>query len=308
MKRNPITLITGGLLVLLFVLMLFTFQVRQTDIAVVTTFGKYSRSITNAGFNPRLPWPIQHVYKFDNRIQNIETKFEETPTRDAINVLATVFAGWQIVRPESYLESLNGDTPKAEQTLANVLQNVKNIVIAQHDFSDLVSTNEASLKFDQIEQEMLAKVQPQAAANYGIAVRFVGIKQLGLPESITARVFERMKAERQTRVKELQAQGDREATKIRAEADTMTNSILTSASVQAIKIAGAAEAKASEYYQVMEKNPELANFIFQNNALKLSLKNHATLVLDQQTPPFNMLSSAAVVPSATNQANPSKLP
>jgi modulator of FtsH protease HflC len=308
MKRNPITLITGGVLVLLFVLMLFTFQVRQTDIAVVTTFGKYSRSITNAGFNPRLPWPIQHVYKFDNRIQNIETKFEETPTRDAINVLATVFAGWQIVRPESYLESLNGDTPKAEQTLANVLQNVKNIVIAQHDFSDLVSTNEASLKFDQIEQEMLAKVQPQAAANYGIAVRFVGIKQLGLPESITARVFERMKAERQTRVKELQAQGDREATKIRAEADTMTNSILTSASVQAIKIAGAAEAKASEYYQVMEKNPELANFIFQNNALKLSLKNHATLVLDQQTPPFNMLSSAAVVPSATNQANPSKLP
>lgn len=308
MKRNPITLITGGVLVLLFVLMLFTFQVRQTDIAVVTTFGKYSRSITNAGFNLRLPWPIQHVYKFDNRIQNIETKFEETPTRDAINVLATVFAGWQIVRPESYLESLNGDTAKAEQTLANVLQNVKNIVIAQHDFSDLVSTNEASLKFDQIEQEMLAKVQPQAAANYGIAVRFVGIKQLGLPESITARVFERMKAERQTRVKELQAQGDREATKIRAEADTMTNSILTSASVQAIKIAGAAEAKASEYYQVMQKNPELANFIFQINALKLSLKNHATLVLDQQTPPFNMLSSAAVVPAATNQANPAKLP
>jgi modulator of FtsH protease HflC len=308
MKRNPITLITGGVLVLLFLLMLFTFQVRQTDIAVVTTFGKFSRSITNAGFNLRLPWPIQHVYKFDNRIQNIETKFEETPTRDAINVLATVFAGWQIVRPESYLESLNGDTPKAEQTLANVLQNVKNIVIAQHDFSDLVSTNEASLKFDQIEQEMLTKVQPQAVANYGIAVRFVGIKQLGLPESITARVFERMKAERQTRVKELQAQGDREATKIRAEADTMTNSILTRASVQAIEIAGAAEAKASEYYQVMQKNPELANFIFQNNALKLSLKNHATLVLDQQTPPFNMLSSAAVVPSATNQANPSKLP
>ncbi len=308
MKRNPITLITGGVLVLLFVLMLFTFQVRQTDIAVVTTFGKYSRSITNAGFNLRLPWPIQHVYKFDNRIQNIETKFEETPTRDAINVLATVFAGWQIVRPESYLESLNGDTSKAEQTLANVLQNAKNNVIGEHDFSDLISTNEAALKFDQIEQQVLARIQPQAAANYGIAVRFVGIKQLGLPESITARVFERMKAERQTRVKELQAQGDREATKIRAEADTMTNSILTSASVQAIKIAGAAEAKASEYYQVMEKNPELANFIFQINALKLSLKNHATLVLDQQTPPFNMLSSAAVVPAATNQANPSKLP
>jgi membrane protease subunit HflC len=308
MKRNPITFITGGVLVLLFALMLFTFQVRQTDIAVVTTFGKYSRGITNAGFNVRLPWPIQHVYKFDNRIQNLETKFEETPTRDAINVLATVFAGWQIVRPESYLESLNGDPTKAEQTLANLVQNVKNGVIAQHNFGELISTNEAALKFDQIEQEMLRQVQPQAEANYGIAVRFVGIKQLGLPESITTRVFERMKAERQTRVKELQAQGDREATIIRAQADSLTNSILTKATSQAIEIAGAAEAKASEYYQVMQKNPDLAIFIFQRNALEQSLKNHATLILDQQTAPFNMLSHSAAMLPETNHLNPPKAP
>jgi membrane protease subunit HflC len=308
MKRNPITFITGGVLVLLFALMLFTFQVRQTDIAVVTTFGKYSRSITNAGFNVRLPWPIQHVYKFDNRIQNLESKFEETPTRDAINVLATVFAGWQIVKPESYLESLNGDPVKAEQTLANLVQNVKNGVIAQHNFGDLISTNEAALKFDQIEQEMLRQVQPQAVANYGIAVRFVGIKQLGLPEAITTRVFERMKAERQTRVKELQAQGEREATIIRAQADSLTNSILTKATSQAIEIAGAAEAKASEYYQVMQKNPDLAIFIFQRNALEQSLKNHATLILDQQTAPFNMLGHSAGMLPETNPLTPPKAP
>jgi regulator of protease activity HflC (stomatin/prohibitin superfamily) len=46
MKRNLITLITAAVLLVIFVCMLFTFQVRQTEVAVVTTFGEYSRSIT----------------------------------------------------------------------------------------------------------------------------------------------------------------------------------------------------------------------------------------------------------------------
>ena len=129
MKRNPITLVTGGVLVVIFTLMLVTFQVRRTEVAVVTTFGKFSRSITNAGFNLRLPWPIQKVYKFDNRIQNFDRKFEQTTTKDALNLLITVFVGWQISDPRSFLESLSGDTNKAEQTLESLVRNGKNAVI-----------------------------------------------------------------------------------------------------------------------------------------------------------------------------------
>ena len=38
-----------------------------------------------------------------------------------------------------------------------------------------------------------------------------------------------------------------------------------------------------------EKNPELANFLFNLNALEGSLKENATLILDPNTPPFNLL-------------------
>ena len=170
----------------IFALMLVTFQVRRTEVAVVTTFGKYSRSITNAGFNLRLPWPIQKVYKFDNRVQNFDRKFEQTTTKDGLNLLITVFAGWQVSDPRSFLESLSGDTNKAEQTLESLVRNGKNAVIGQYLFSDLISTNLATLKFDEIESNMLATVRAQARDTYGLQIRFLGIKQLGLPESITA--------------------------------------------------------------------------------------------------------------------------
>ena len=49
MKRNVTTIIIGAALVVIFVLLLFTFQVRQTGIAVVTTFGKPVRNIDRAG-------------------------------------------------------------------------------------------------------------------------------------------------------------------------------------------------------------------------------------------------------------------
>ena len=47
--------------------------------------------------------------------------------------------------------------------------------------------------------------------------------------------------------------------------------------------------KAQEYYRVFEKNPELAVFLFQLRALEQSLKDKSHLILDQQTPPFNLL-------------------
>jgi modulator of FtsH protease HflC len=300
MKRNPITFITGGVLLVIFVLMLFTFQVRQTEIAVVTTFGKYSRSVSAPGFQWRAPWPIQKVYEFDNRIQNFERKFEQTTTRDGINVLITVYAGWRVADPKVFLESLNGDVLHAEQALEPLIRNMKNGVISQHGFADLISTNQANLKFDQIEQEMLTAVQGQAKTTYGLEVKFLGIKQLGLPESITSKVFDRMKAERQTRVKQFQTEGEKEAKIIRAQADSLANKILAEAKGSAIEVTGAAEAKASESYKVMQQNPELANFLFQRNALEQSLKDRTTLILDQQTPPFNMLNGQSV----TAPANP----
>ena len=293
MKRNPITLFTAAVLLVIFVCMLFTFQVRQTEVAVVTTFGRYSRSITEPGLKWRLPWPMQKVYEFDNRVQTFERKFDETITKDQINLVIAVYAGWRIADPKLFLESFNGDLSTAEQRLEPVIRNAKSGIIGQYNFSDLISTNQAELKFDQIERAMLDAVQANVKRTYGIAIETLGIKQLSLPDSITSTVFERMRAERQRLVARYQSEGEREAKIIRADADAQANKILADASGEAKRILGEADAKASQYYETFRKNPELAIFLMQLNALEQALKDRAYLILGTQTPPLNLLNGTA---------------
>jgi len=87
MKRNPLTIIVGCVLIVIFALLLFVFQVRQTEVAVVTTFGKATRDITEPGPYGKWPWPIQKVHKFDRRTHVFESNFEQVLTPDGYNLL-----------------------------------------------------------------------------------------------------------------------------------------------------------------------------------------------------------------------------
>src|SRR5262245_58688608 len=100
----------------MFLALLFCFQVRTTEIGVVTTFGRYSRDLPNPGLYFRWPLPIQRVYKFDNRLQNFERKFEQSTTKDAKNLLMTVYVGWRIADARKFLEAFGDDKFKAENT------------------------------------------------------------------------------------------------------------------------------------------------------------------------------------------------
>ena len=292
MKQNKITLVTSGVLLLIFLCMLFTFQVRQTEVAVVTTFGRFSHSVTNAGFQWRLPWPVQKVYWFDNRLQTFETKIDQPITQDQISLLISVYVGWRITDPKLFLESFNGDITKAEQTLEPIARNAQNGRIGQHRFGDLISTNQADLKFDQIEKEMFDAMQALTKSSYGLAIETLGIKQINLPESVTTTVFERMKKERETLVATYQSEGDREGKNIKAKADNAASDILARANADREIIIGQAEQKAAAYYAVFEQKPELAKFLFDLKAVEQSLKEHSSLILGPQTPPFNLLNGA----------------
>ncbi len=299
MKKNLPTVITGVVLVVIFGLLLFTFQVRRTEVAVVTRFGKVARPTAEAkldpGFHFRLPWPIEMVYKFENRVQTFDRKFEQTTTRDGRPLIVTVFVGWRIANPQLFLERFDkGDYLKAERTLENLVRDAKNGVLGQHPFSDLISTDPAKLKFDQIEAEMLASIKNRASTEYGIEVDLLGIKQLGLPESNTQAVFQRMSEERNVLVKQYTAEGEAEARKIRAEADRKSMELISQATAKETEILGQAEAEASKHLAVFDQNPEFAAFVLRLRAIEAALKERTTLVLDQQTPPFDMLQKKSI--------------
>ena len=76
---------------------------------------------------------------------------------------------------------------------------------------------------------------------------------------------------------------------LKADADLKANEILAKAEAQAKVLRGEAEAASAKFFKEFEKNPELANFLFNLNAMEGSLKENSTLILDPNTPPFNLL-------------------
>lgn len=299
MKRNPVTLATGALVVLIFAAMLFAFQVRQTEVVIVTTLGRYARSIEAPGLYFRWPWPIQNVHRFDNRIRNLEKKYEQTTTADGRIILIDVFLGWRVKEPRKFLELFGDNLAAAERNLEIQLRTAKNNTVGSHPLADFISLDPQSLRFDQIEAEMLREIRA-ATANFGVEIVLLGIKQIGLPESITTKVFDRMKAERERLVKQFQGEGERESIRIRSEADLQRERILAEAEGKARQILGEAEARAAAQLKTFEQNPELAVFLLKLDALEQSLKERATLILDPRTPPFDLLQNAVATPGRSN--------
>ena len=296
MKNNPLTFLIGAVLIIIFVLLLFVFQVRKSEVAVVTTFGKPTRDIVEPGAYWKWPWPIQKVHSFDQRVHNFEGKFEQVLTPDGYNLLIMVYVGWKISEPKLFFPRFNGSPARAEESLEGLLRNAYSGVVGKHPFSHFISTDPKELKFVEIEQEMLKKIQQDARVNnYGLEIRFLGIKKLGLPESVTQLVFERMQSERQVQVSKIQFEGEREASDIRSSADLQSAKLLADADAEATTIRGMGEREAAKSFEVFEQNPELANFLLKLTGLEAFLKERTTLILDQGTPPLDLLKSGATL-------------
>lgn len=299
MKNNRLSMIIGFVLIIIFSVLLFMYQVRVTEVAVRTRFGKVVNTITNAGPGFKLPWPIERVQTFDKRIQNFEDKLEETPTQDGRNLLVMTYLGWSIENPATFRDRVkDGAVAEAERNLLSIVRSAKNEVVGRHPFSHFINTDAAQLKFAEIEREILDLVAPQTLSTYGIKVHFLGIKRMNLPDNITQKVFDRMKAERQKLVATYQSQGESAATNIVTEANRLRDQQLAAADAEAKRIRGQADAAAAASYQVFNQEPGLARLLIKLEATEKALGNRATLILDPRTAPFDVLLPQDVKPAS----------
>jgi membrane protease subunit HflC len=290
MKRNLLNIFVGVVLVAIAILMLVTFQVRQSEIAVVTTFGKLAAEPYGPGWHAKFPWPIQKVYKIDQRIQNFEDKFTEDLTSDGINLVTTVYVGWSITNATEFFPRFpGGSTEAAQKMLEGVLRSSQTGVVGRHVLSDFVNPDPAQIKFDAIEAEIQQLVQSQLTTNNcGIEINFLGLKKIELPDSVTQTVFTRMTAERNVLSSRWENEGEAEAKKIRSAADRQSAEMLADAQANATRIRGEGEADAAKILTTFQQNPQLANFLLRIEGLKELLKERSTLILDERTPPFDL--------------------
>ncbi len=307
--RNLSVLILVVVIVVVLALFLFSFQVRETEVAVVTRFREPVRTyVGEPGWKLKWPSPIERVYTFDARNRLYERTMEQTTTAEANPIIVTSYAIWRVGDPIKFLENVNGDYVQAERHLYSLLGNSQNTVVGRHSFSDFVNADPDQCKFDQIEQEMLEGVKDIARDKYGMEVVAVGIKQLAINESTTAKVFDRMKKDRQGRAETIRGQGRAEATKIESDAEAKRTELLAIVEAQAKAIRGQADAEAARHYEKLEQNADLAMFLRDLEALKKILQERSTIVLGTDVAPLRLLREMPDVSTTSSPKNDSASP
>jgi membrane protease subunit HflC len=231
------------------------------------------------------------VHRFDQRVQNFEDQLSEGLTRDGKNLITSVYVGWKITDPAQFFAKFGaGDAiPEAEKYLKQALVGTKNAVVGMHPLTDFVSATDNGTNYLAVESQMLDGVRNQVRkAGYGMAIEFLGIKRLAIPDQVTQQVFDEMTKERQVLVSASEAEGAAEASKIKSQADRTAAEMLAKAEGEATQIKGSAQAEAGKYLSIFKQDEGLANFIFRLDALEGTLKERSILIFDRRTPPFDL--------------------
>ena len=289
-----VVFLLGLVLFAFFAGMLFTFQVKFDEVALVATFGRVTeasvvnRSGDQAGLHLKWPWPIQEVVRMDRRMFVLEDRLEQQETRDRQVVIAKAYAVWRIDDPLAFYRLFHSNEG-AEAFLRERLRAAK-AEISLFTFDELTSADPADLRLDEVQQALASRIRSDLEGHdSGIHVADVGISRILLPERITQSVFMRMKQTRQRFAQNARSEGKAVAQRITAQTNSDRQRMIAFAERVAQHIRAEGDAAAAKYYAEYNRNPEFALFLRKLEALERSLKKNTTFVLDTESPPFELL-------------------
>ncbi len=293
-KKPLATICLGAIVIVIFLIIIFSYQVEDRETALVVTTSRVSDKPVAAGLHFRWPYPIQKIVKFDNRYRIFDGnvgRLEETLTKDSHNIIAGIYTIYKISDPVTFYKELE-DVTKAEERLNAWMRSVKTETFGRYTFSQLVNDKAENMKLAEMEADMTKRLREMAAKS-GIEIKMVGIRAINIPEKVSEEVFKRMIAERQTQANEYRAKGIRDAQDIRTKADGKVSEIVAGAEAEAQKIRAEGDAAAAQYYAVFKDDPELAAFLRKLEALKKVIQDKTTLILDFNTAPFDLFKTNA---------------
>ncbi|MFA6716666.1 MAG: protease modulator HflC [Victivallales bacterium] len=284
------TVLLGFIVAAFFLVAIFSFQIDETETAIVTTLGTPSEEPVKPGLHLRWPYPIQKVYRFDRRTRcfsgTIGKDGQETSTRDSQNIIISIFINYRISDALKFYSSFV-TIPQGEVQLNNWIRGTSLEVFGRYNFGQLVNVDSKKMCLTKIQDEILKELKVKAEPS-GIDVSFVGINSLNIPESISKSVFDRMIQERKVQAEKFLAEGKSEAQKIRTDINRKRDDIIAKATAEAKEIRAQGDAEAARYYAAYKKSPELAAFLRKLDSLRTIMKSKTTLILDTDSAPFDV--------------------
>lgn len=297
---------------------MFTYTVRYTESAVVTTFGRAPADAEpkGAGIYFRWPFPFQIVTKYDTRLRIVETTAETQQTADDRPLIVEAYAIWRVSDPMAFFREYSGAGDSSERHFNAADEVVRGrlragqSLIGRYTLTDLFPPTGRGGRIPELEQRMLEEMRAEGAgvgerslADSGIEVVQIGVSRIRLPQEVTQAVIERMQAARNRETETLRSQGQQVAARIRSDAEADRQRILAFARARAAEIRALGDREAAEYLAGMTEEPRLAIFLKNLDMLRDSLANRTTLLLSTDLPGLRLLS-----PQSIEEIGPDGLP
>lgn len=263
------------------------YTVSETDVVIVTLFGRPTRTVTEAGLH--FKWPFESTLRFDRRLMVYDPGSSEFLTEDKKNLVLGSAVCWRIVDSGRFLQTV-GDSTGAESRLHDLVWATLAAAVGRVELTDLLSTEPGHAHIQALADQVRAAATTETEKRFGVQLVDVQLKRVNFPEQNKEAVFARMRAERDRIAREYRAQGEESAIKIRAEADREREQLLAEAYRDAEKLKGEGDAEAARIYgQAYGKNPQFYRFIRTLDSYKKILNDKTSIILSADSELLKLL-------------------
>lgn len=266
-------LLAGGLVLLLILVSMSAYTVDVRDKALLFSLGEIKDANLKPGLHFKIPL-VNNVIKFDSRILTLDARPERFLTVEKKNVTVDFFVKWRIEDVARYYRATRGQERKAQNRLSQIIKDGLRNEFAKRTIQQVVSGERQEI------MSSISSTSKKLAKELGIGVVDVRISQIDLPDEVSGSVYERMRAERARIAKELRAQGQEAAERLRAYADRERTVILASAYKDSQVLRGEGDAKAAEIYaRAYSVDPEFYSFHRSMESYRNSFHNKSDLMV-----------------------------
>jgi membrane protease subunit HflC len=281
--------------------------VEETEVVMITQFGRLVRTIDEAGLSFKPPY--QSALRIDRRLQIYDPLPSEFLTTEKKNLDLDVFVCWRVSNAKTFLESV-ATTDAAKLRIHDVVFSELGAAVGKSTLDDIVTTDSATHRLDDLMDKVTETCRDRLLKPSGIELVDVRLKRIGLPaQKVRESVFDRMRTERASMAQRYRAEGDAKANEIRAEADRDKTIALANAYALAEEVRGKGEAEATKIYaDAHQADPEFYELTRTLQAYRKFLDEKTTIILSSDSELLKYLTrgapAAAEIPATQPPAEP----
>jgi len=273
MKKSSI-FISALSLITVIIISQSIFVVSEIERAVKLRFGEIVQFDLEPGLH--FKWPIiNSVRYFDSRILTLDAQPQRYLTSEKKALMVDSFIKWRIKDVAKYFTTTGGDEERAKRLLSQRVDTG-----LRNEFGIRTVKEVVSGERDQLMNSLTSMLDKIAQEELGVEVIDLRVKRIDLPLEVSDSVYNRMRTERQRLARELRAQGNEVAEKIRATADKDKTIILADAYREAEETRGNGDAKATATYaEAYSKDPEFYDFTRSLKAYQATFQSKGDILL-----------------------------